>query len=57
MRLDRTEDSLRGLHTKVDRLIEEVAVARAEVAWLKWGMRVLFATVLGVDGVAVHEFR
>lgn len=53
VRLDRIEESLGTLHAKVDRLIEEGAVARTEVAWLKWGMRVLFAVVLGIGGVTV----
>jgi len=54
MRFDRIEDSLVSLHDKVDRLAEEGAVARTEIAWLKWGMRILFAAVLGVGGVAAH---
>lgn len=41
----------------MDRLIAEGAVARTEVAWLKWGMRVLFAAVLGVGGVVGHTLR
>lgn len=36
------------------RLNARGAVARTEVAWLKWGMRVLFAAVLGVGGVAAQ---
>lgn len=51
VRLDRIEESLRGLHAKVDSLIEEGAVARTEVAWLKWGMRLLVAGVVGLGGV------
>lgn len=51
VRLDRIEESLRVLHKKMDRLVEDGAVARTEIAWLKWGMRVLFAAVLGVGGV------
>lgn len=55
VRLDRIEESLRELHGKMDRLIEEGAVTRTEVAWLKWGMRVLFAAVLGVGGATVGQ--
>lgn len=55
-RLDRIEDSLKVLHRKLDRLADEGAVARTDVAWLKWGMRALFAAVLGVGGVAAQGF-
>jgi hypothetical protein len=48
------EASLAVLHTKLDRLVEDAAVARTDIAWLKWGMRLLFAAVLGVGGVAAH---
>ncbi|MCA1813935.1 MAG: hypothetical protein LC624_08285 [Halobacteriales archaeon] len=48
------EASLAVLHDKMDRLAEDAAVARTEIAWLKWGMRLLFAAVLGVGGVAAH---
>lgn len=52
VRLDRIEDSLKVLHKKLDRIADESAVARTDVAWLKWGMRVLFAAVLGVGSIA-----
>lgn len=54
LRLDRIEESLKVLHKKLDRLVEEGAVARTDITWLKWGMRVLFAAVLGVGGVAAQ---
>jgi hypothetical protein len=54
IRLYRIEDSLGVLHKKMDRLVEDGAVARTEISWLKWGMRCLFAAVLGVGGVAAH---
>ena len=54
LRLGRIEDSLGVLHKKMDRLVEEGAVARTEIAWLKGGMRCLFAAVLGVGGVAAQ---
>lgn len=53
LRLDRIEELLRDLHAKVDRLVEEGAVARTEIVWLKWGMRLLVAGVAGLGGVTV----
>ena len=53
VRLERIEELLRELHQKVDRLVEEGAVARTEIVWLKWGMRLLFAAVLGVGGLTI----
>lgn len=53
-RLERIEGSLSALHEKMDKLVEDGAVARTEIAWLKWGMRLLFAAVLGVGGVAAQ---
>ena len=53
LRLERIEEMLRGLHDKVDRLVEDGAVARTEIVWLKWGVRLLFAAVLGVGSVEV----
>ncbi|MCA1813676.1 MAG: hypothetical protein LC624_06965 [Halobacteriales archaeon] len=48
------EASLAVLHVKLDRLVEDAAVARTDIAWLKWGVRLLFAAVAGVGGVAAH---
>lgn len=56
LRLDRIEELLRELHVKVDRLVEDAAVARTEIVWLKWGMRLLFAGVAGLGGVTVGRF-
>jgi hypothetical protein len=56
LRLDRIEESLQTLHKKIDRLVEDAAIARTEIAWLKWGTRLLFAGVLGVGGLTVGQF-
>jgi hypothetical protein len=55
-RLQRVEDSLGTLHAKLDRLVEEAAVARTDIAWLKWGTRLLFMAVLGVGGLTAGQF-
>lgn len=55
-RFDRIEGSLGTLHKKLDAIVEHGAVARTEIAWLKWGMRLLFAAVLGVGGVAAQTY-
>lgn len=54
LRLGRIEESLGTLHHKMDRMVEDGAVARTEIAWLKWGVRCLFVAVLGVGGVAAQ---
>lgn len=53
LRLERIEESLRGLHEKVDHLVETGAVNKTDIVWLKWAVRLLFAGVLGVGGVTV----
>lgn len=54
VRLERIEESLRGLHEKVDALIEGGAVNRTDIVWLTWAVRLLFAAVLGVAGLATR---
>jgi hypothetical protein len=56
LRLARIEDSLGVLHKKLDKLAEDAAVARTEIAWLKWGTRMLFAAVAGVGGLTAGQF-
>lgn len=51
VRLERIEESLQGLHEKVDALVEGEAENRTDIVWLKWGLRLLFAALLGLGGV------
>jgi hypothetical protein len=54
-RLGRIETALGTLDKKLDQLVEDAAVARTEIQWLKWGTRLLFAAVLGVGGLTAGQ--
>jgi hypothetical protein len=53
--LGRIEAALVSLDRKLDQVVEDAAVARTEIAWLKWGTRLLFAAVMGVGGLTAGE--
>lgn len=55
VRLERIEQSLAELHDKVDGITETGVVNRADIVWLKWGLRLLFAGMVGLGGVTASQ--
>lgn len=54
VRLERIEKSLEELHEKMDAMVETGAVNEADIVWLKWGMRALFAASIGLGGLTLR---
>lgn len=55
VRLERIEKSLEELHEKVDGLLETGAVNEADIVWLKWGLRLVLAGLVGLGGVTAGQ--
>lgn len=53
VRLERIEQSLRDLHEKMDTVVETGVVNQADIVWLKWAVRLVFAGLLGVGGLTL----